>query len=311
MTEATGLLNRVGESVLGTLPDGPRIAIRRSLRMRKERARLHDADLTVIAHPKSGSTWLRFQLARLYQRKFDLPESMIPRINEYHRLDARVPRLHMAGYEYSKQVIARPAPDSELQQKQAIFIVRHPMDVVVSLYFHIQKHAAHERKLFNNWPLSLEGVSIYDFSMRDDWGLSEAIGFYNQCVRHAETMERAMVVSYEDMRTDTAATLAEIMRFAGTEVTEDEIRETVEFTSVENLRAAERNNSFNSYRLRPGDAKDPDSFKVRRAKIFGYRDYFDPEQLARLDEIVATTLDPSLGYGYAEPDTNPSEEAGS
>ena len=45
--------------------------------------------------------------------------------------------------------------------------------------------------------------------------------------------------------------------------------------------------------------RDPSSFKTRRAKVGGYRDYFTPEQLAELDELVAKGLSPTLGYGSA------------
>lgn len=296
MADSTQLAARIGDTVLGVLPDGPRISVRRALRKNKERARLRHADLTVIAHPKSGSTWLRFQLARIYQRKFNLPEAAIPKVETFHRLDPAIPRLHMAGYEYIKHVIARPEPDSELAGKTAIFVVRHPLDVIVSLYFHIQKHALRERKLFNNWPLSLEGVSMFDFATSSDWGVREAIGFYNGCARHASAMPRAMIVTYEDMRTNTPDVLRRIMAFAGADVSAAEVREATEFTSFERLRDAELTNTFNSNRLRPGNPGDPDSFKVRRAKIFGYRDYFSGDALIELERIVATELDPSLGY---------------
>ena len=296
MADSFGLVHQIGESVIGILPDGPRISLRRALRKNKERARLKRADLTVIAHPKSGSTWLRFQFARIYQQKFALPESVIPRVEIFHKLDPTVPQLHMAGYEYIKHVIARPAPDDELTNKKAVFVVRYPLDVIVSLYFHIQKHAARERKLFNNWPLSLEGVSMYEFAMSSDWGLREAIGFYNGCVRHATNMPDAMIVSYENMRTNTPDVLHRIMTFANTDASEAEVREATEFTSVDRLREAERTNSFDSYRLRPGNPEDPDSFKVRRAKIFGYRDYFGADETTELERIVTNELDPSLGY---------------
>jgi len=296
MADSSGLANQIGKSVIDILPDGPRISLRRALRKNKERARLKRADLTVIAHPKSGSTWLRFQIARIYQQKFVLPESVIPRVEIFHELDSAIPQLHMAGYEYIKHVIARPAPDDELTNKKAVFVVRHPLDVIVSLYFHIQKHAVRERKLFNNWPLSLEGVSIYEFAMSSDWGLREAIDFYNGCVRHATNMPDAMIVTYENMRTNTPDVLHRIMRFANTDVSEAEVREATEFTSFERLREAERTNSFNSYRLRPGNPGDPDSFKVRRAKIFGYRDYFGADEITELERIVTDELHPSLGY---------------
>ncbi len=35
---------------------------------------------------------------------------------------------------------------------------------MVSLYLHIQKHALHERKLFNKWPVDLSKTSMAEFT---------------------------------------------------------------------------------------------------------------------------------------------------
>ena len=91
--------------------------------------------------------------------------------------------------------------------------------------------------------------------------------------------------------------MAEIAALAGGPVTEAEAREAAEFTSFDKLRQAEIDNKFNTTRLRAANPKDPDSFKVRRAKVFGYRDYFHGEDLKRLEAIVEKELDPQFGYG--------------
>jgi Sulfotransferase domain len=289
-------IKRVGETIFGLVPERPRIGLRRLVRQQRERRKLALADLVVIAHPKSGSTWLRFQLARAYQRKYQLPLSVIPRIEIFHDLNPAIPRLHMAGYEYVKHVVARPAPGPELAAKQVIFLIRHPLDVIVSLYFHIQKHALRERKLFNNWPLSLDGVSMMQFASSVDWGLSEAISFYNSCARHAAALDRVHFVKYEDMRHNPGEVLYGLLQFAEAPFTRHEAIEAADFTSFDKLRAAEVKNTFNSTALRPGDPRDPDSFKVRRAKVHGYRDYFSPAEVERLESVVDERLDPSLGY---------------
>jgi hypothetical protein len=298
MADSTTVVERAGEAMMSLLPDRPRIGLRRAVRDRVERHRLKSADLTVIAHPKSGSTWLRFQLARVYQLKFGLPETVIPRIERYHRLNPAIPRLHMAGYQYIARLIARPAPDKELEHKSAIFLLRHPLDVIVSLYFHIQKHAVRERKLFNDWPLDLSGVPMLDFALNSHWGLRETIRFYNGCASHAATMPRAHIVRYEDMRHHPARELSAILQFAGAEATIDDAAEAAAFTSFERLQAAELHNAFDSARLRPGDPNDPESFKVRRAKVFGYRDYFSPAECGELEAIIDNELDPKLGYSH-------------
>ena len=46
------------------------------------------------------------------------------------------------------------------------------------------------------------------------------------------------------------------------------------------LKKLETKKAFRGSRLIPGDKNNPDSFKVRRAKVGGYRDYFDDRQIA-------------------------------
>ena len=57
-------------------------------------------------------------------------------------------------------------------------------------------------------------------------------------------------------------------------------RETLD-DAVEFIRAMERSKTFrmSGSRLLPRDRDNPDSFKVRRAKVGGYRDYFDNAQI--------------------------------
>ena len=50
-------------------------------------------------------------------------------------------------------------------------------------------------------------------------------------------------------------------------------------------------------RLAPGDEANPQSYKVRRAKVGGWRDYFDDEQVAAIEALVASRPSPPFGYG--------------
>jgi hypothetical protein len=272
------------------------LPIRRAVRMEKEKMRLRRSHLSVIAHPKSGSTWLRFQLARLYQKRYGLPETVLPRLERLPRLDSRVPYINMVGYEFIKRRVTEPPPLADLSGRRIVFLSRHPCDVVVSLYFHVLKHATLQRKLFNRWPLDLAERSIFDFVMNDPWGLNEAIGFYNRCAVHMRAMPEALLVRYEDMRADPKRELKRIVALAGADFSEDEIDEAVAFASFDNLRKMERDDTLRTTRLRPGDVNDTDSYKVRRGKVGGFREYFSAEEAARLEALVGEKLDPVFGY---------------
>jgi alcohol sulfotransferase len=83
----------------------------------------------------------------------------------------------------------------------------------------------------------------------------------------------------------------------------------VEFASIENMRSMEKDLFFrlSGSRLTPRDPSNPDSYKVRRAKVGGYRDYFDDEQIARVDEFVRSRL--SASFGYSDPAEAPVPDA--
>ena len=85
----------------------------------------------------------------------------------------------------------------------------------------------------------------------------------------------------------------------GTPGTDDEIEEAVSYAAYENMKTLERSGAFrgSGRRLVPGNRSNPDSYKVRRAVVGGYRDYFDAQQIAEIDERVAKELPPHFGYG--------------
>ena len=65
------------------------------------------------------------------------------------------------------------------------------------------------------------------------------------------------------------------------------------------MKKMEQENFFQSsgIRVKPGDPANPQSFKVRRAKVGGYRDYFEEDQIELIDAMVDDQLDPVFGYG--------------
>jgi len=46
----------------------------------------------------------------------------------------------------------------------------------------------------------------------------------------------------------------------------------------------------------PKDRSNPESYKVRRAKVGGYRDYFSAEEITKIDVDIRRTLSPEFGY---------------
>jgi hypothetical protein len=143
---------------------------------------------------------------------------------------------------------------------------------------------------------------MYDFVMRGPVGLQKIVDYLNRWAPTVSSFENSRVVRYEDIRSTPVAQLSEIIEFLDAPFSKEEVQEAVEFAEFENLKELERRNFFKNSRLTPRDPSDPDSFKVRRGVVGGYRDYFKDEEIAEMEALVATQLSAIYGYGDGSPE---------
>ena len=73
------------------LPRPWRVATRRKGLARLEVGKALRTDLLIIGHPKSGNTWLRVMLSRLYQVRHGIPASVIVTSDELARRNPSIP----------------------------------------------------------------------------------------------------------------------------------------------------------------------------------------------------------------------------
>ena len=115
------------------------------------------------------------------------------------------------------------------------------------------------------------------------------------------------LLRYEDARADPAATFAAALRFLRPDAEPDPaaVGRAVAIASFDNMRRLEAGDrhapgaelvaDLQEEALRPCDAADPDSYKVRRGKVGGYVDYLAGPDIAFLNREL-TRLDPRYGY---------------
>ncbi len=293
------------------LPKPWRIAARERLLARLELAKARRANLLIIAHPKSGNTWLKVMLSRLYQARYGLPDTLINSSDELARRNPAIPRVSATNGYYSYEgavgrALGPQAPDTELRHKPVVLLARNPCDIAVSWYFQFTKRqSARKQELINHFiehPVDRHTVSMWDFVRHSDIGLPSLIDFLNTWERNVKALERSLILRYEDLRAEPAKTLRQVLELMGESFSDEEIEGAVSFGSFENLRQLESKGAFRQGGLTLRNAKDPDSFKVRRGKVGGYRDYFTPEQVAELEELMSSRLSPSFGYTATKPE---------
>lgn len=103
-------------------------------------------------------------------------------------------------------------------------------------------------------------------------------------------------------------TVARFVRIPGCD--EDRIRQAVDEHDFQRMRQRERSNAYGTDRIQARDPGDPDSYKTRRGKIGGYRDYLEPAACDEIDRYLADELDPLYVRRYIHPDADTGDQAG-
>ncbi len=271
----------------------------RWLRGREQVRRLRDADIVIVSFGKSGRTWLRVMLSRLYQVKHGLSQRYLLGFDNFNAMNRAIPKIFLTHDNYIKDYTGNVDNKSDFYGHKVVLLARDPRDVAVSQYFQWRYRMKPNKKVLNRYPAGGEDVSTFDFVMNADAGLPKIIEFMNLWAAEKERLKGFFLLRYEDLRARPEETLKALLEFIGTPGTDEEIREAVEFSSYENMKKMEQKKTFwlSGGRMVPKDRDNPNTYKVRRAKVGGYRDYFDDAQVEQIEQLVNSTLSPYFGYG--------------
>ena len=280
------------------LPQEQKIRLERWLRGRSEYRELRRYDVVVAAFGKSGRTWLRVLLSRVYLLTHGVSESRLLGFGRSSRRDPTQPRIFFTHDNYIQDYTGNRDSKADYYDRRVLLLVRDPRDVTVSQYFQWKHRMKRSKTRLNHFPPKGTEVSIYDFLLHPRHGLVRCVDFLNLWARDMDQIADLLVVRYEDLRREPAKILGEIVAFLGTEAPPEVIEQAVDHASVENMRKLESANTslFAGSRMKPGNRENADSYKVRRAKVGGYRDYLSDEEVAQIDAYVEQHLRPDFGY---------------
>ncbi|MGI9265171.1 MAG: sulfotransferase domain-containing protein [Gammaproteobacteria bacterium] len=281
------------------LPEKRQIEIERRHRGREQVSKLREADCTIVSHGKSGRTWLRVMWSRVYQARYDLPQGQLISFDNFNKKNPAIPKIFFTHDNYIGDYTGNDKTKADFRDRRVIFLARHPADITVSQYFQWKYRMRPDKKGLLYYPPHGQDVSVSEFMMNPDWGLQRVIGFMNTWAENIPSIHDFLLIRYEDLKKDPAMVLRGALEFAGTPATDSEIADAVEFGSFENMKKMEETSSFwlSGGRMKPKDKSNPSSFKVRRAKVGGFVDYFNDEEAEEIARIVDESLAPLFGYG--------------
>jgi hypothetical protein len=252
--------------------------------------RMTRADAYFVSFPKSGRTWIRVfycaYLAKLSGREFSLDAAAFREYPQLFFTHDRWEHQSLPGwwnYIRGKHLI----PPKERLQKKIILMARDPRDVIVSLYFHLSKRP----HVFRWTPQPMCEM------LRDPaFGIGHVIDLMNAWLAEWHGQPNFKLLRYKDCKADAAGEFRKLLDFLGLPSVDDSaLAHALEFSRFENMQAMEASGQFHEDALCAGNLDDVDSFKTRRGKVGGFRDYFDPEDLAFAGEAMKK-LDSRFGY---------------
>lgn len=293
----TDLKRRVGIALAASPPTKIQTNFRRRKRGRLQHSQLDETDIAIVSYPKSGRTWLCVMMSRACQLAFNLPVGQLLKFDNYHRLDNNIPKFLFTHDDYLEDIAPHGQTTDFYVNTKTVFLVRHPIDTVVSYYFHWKYRWGIKKRILHRFPLD-DRIELFDFMIRRDAGLPRLIVFLNRWAAGLREMPEIHLVRYEDMHRDPVGELANIFDFSGMAISTNVFRQAADDGSFDNIRKMEISGAYSGggSKLKAVDPKNLSSFKARRGKVEGYRDYFSPQQIALLEEYYQTRLDPYFGY---------------
>ncbi|HEX4639644.1 MAG TPA: sulfotransferase domain-containing protein [Chthoniobacterales bacterium] len=255
---------------------------------------LSGGDAVVISVPKSGRTWVRTFLCAYFCKKTGRPFTLRP--DRYH--EANIPRM-IFSHDFAEQRMKASfwerirgkylVPARELARAQVILLVRDPRDAFVSLYMQLV-HRTRET------PQELKEKSIGDLLRDRRYGIMSIIKTMNNWFAEFARRKNFTLVHYESLRAAPERNFRAILAKLGeTSPDVEAFKHALEFSDFANMQRLEGAGVFDSKILRSRDVQNPESFKVRRGKVGGYRDYLSPEDQAFAADALKH-LDARFGY---------------
>lgn len=179
-----------------------------------------------------------------------------------------------------------------------MLMLRDPIDTAVSLYFQLHKtdltpsSDAYQAKFSKLKSLGrLPPKEIDDFVLHRIWGVEQICKFNRAWLDLFKQDRNSLVIRYENAMADPEATIRSLFEFVG--VHGFDPADIAARSSFDAMKAAEQGGTGKHLGLHGMQDNDPESAKVRRGLVGGYRGHLSKETIAKARAL-------SSAFGFAE-----------
>ena len=217
----------------------------------------------LISYPKSGRTWLRLMLDHLH---------------------CHVKASH-SGSNISKGLDFSDIPSPDFDNSlPVLFLFRNPIDVVVSSWFQ------YCHRIDSGLVIPLK-----EFVRHPSYGVEKIVKFNLMYLENSSFNNvKFASINYEVLVSQPALCLEQVFRFYRPDamISRDNVIKAVKKYSFNSMKIIERKqlilqgDSF--FGAVPGNPAEPESFKVRKGLVCGYRAYLDDDDIQYCDRVMSS-----------------------
>ncbi|MGE0090835.1 MAG: sulfotransferase domain-containing protein [Bacteroidales bacterium] len=279
---------------------------------------MHKKNVVWLAsYPKSGNTWFRVFMTNLLsdndipanindlaetsisssRRVFDDYTGLSSSDLSFEEIDKLRPDVYRMQSEESSELLFKKVHDqfyfvSNNQplfppeiSKGAVYLIRNPLDVLVSFAYHSAKPVNKMINALNN--------PEYAFCDKNDKlqnQLRQILGSWSGHVQSwtEQKLIPVHVIRYEDMINNTFESFSNAIRFLGIQKTDQQIRDAIQRSDFRILSEQEKENGFKEKMIQS-------KFFFRKGKIGDWRNHLDNEIQ---NKIIENHKDTMIKFGY-------------
>ena len=263
----------------------------RGLRKRAKQWWKHrQTDVYLVSFPGCGRTWLTMLIWKAFVDEYQVRDAEPGKLHPLHALEPRIPTMRQVhdGDPQLKHVTEIEAEKSRFADKVVILMVRDPRDAFISYYF----EGSRRRGRFTS--------TVSEFLRSEVGSIDSIIAYYNVWAAQRKVPRRFCMVRYEDLKRNPRDELARGMQTIGHVLSDAVLDRAIEFAKFENMRKLEETGSGHPALARNKNLEDKETFKTRKGKVGGYREYLSPEDLAFLENRISARLS-AFFEGYFRP----------
>ncbi|MBI3336881.1 sulfotransferase domain-containing protein [Candidatus Peregrinibacteria bacterium] len=241
-------------------------------------------DVYLISFPKCGRMWLVVMIGKLLQIRFHLPDDIditdIAMFPEYNKNSPRIQPTHTGAHPtFSTPDQMKRIPRKYLSHK-TIFLVRDPRDSIVSQYF---RNKPRYHKPIRDWLSEYPEAFMTALTFYDTW--SKEMNKYKKNI---------LLVRYEDLHAEPEKQLKRITDWLPIKnVTDHEIKQSVEFASLQHMQKLEKKGHFDRIKKSNNDYA---YHHVRKGQMGEYKEVLPADIIEEWNCLMKRMLPAVYGY---------------